>query len=310
MPKTMEQPTFTLMPKEQTADYGLFVIEPLEQGYGHTLGNSLRRVLLTSLPGAAITQVKIDKVRHPFSTISGVKEDVIEVLLNLKRIRISYAGQEPAKLSLEKKGPGLVKAGDIKTPATVKIVNPDLPIATLADSKTQLSAKLQVECGVGYSPASDHKTNVIGAIPLDAIFSPITRVNYRVEATRVGRLTNYDRLILELWTDGTISPIAAVKRAAEIIEGYFRQVVSPQVIEETLKAEMPKLKSHVASLSVEELNIPARIANALVRGGYETVGDLLVARREDLVRVRNLGEKSIKVISAALGEHGIQFPAL
>ncbi|MBI4058949.1 DNA-directed RNA polymerase subunit alpha [Candidatus Microgenomates bacterium] len=299
---------FTIKKDEERPDYGRFAIEPLEQGYGSTLGTALRRVLLTSLAGSAITSVKIDKVKHPFSTIPGLKEDVIEFLLNLKKMRINYTGTGPAKLTLEKKGPGEVKAADIKRPETIKIANPDLVLATLASRDSKLSAEFQVESGIGFSPAEDRHLATLGVIPVDAIFSPITRVNYRVEATRVGRLTNYDKLILELWTDGTITPGEAIKKSAEILATYFNQIVSPQVKNDEEVVEKPKIAPTLANLSVEELNLPARIANALVRGGYENVGQLVSANPQELARVRNLGEKSIKVISAALGEHGIQFP--
>lgn len=299
---------FTVKTEEDKADYGRFVFEPLEQGYGHTLGTSLRRVLLTSLPGSAITSVRIDKVRHPFSTIPGMKEDVIEFLLNLKKVRVKHNGKGSAKLTLEKKGAGVVKAGNLKGPKTVEIINPDLQLATLSGSSARLSAELQVETGTGFSPAEERKTGTVGVIPIDAIFSPVTRVNYKVEQTRVGRLTNYDRLILELWTDGTISPLGAIKRATEILVSYFTQILSPRVVQEEAPLQKPKVSPSIASLSVEELNLPARIANALVRGGYETVGQLLSATQEELSRVRNLGEKSIKVIAASLGEHGVQFP--
>lgn len=300
---------FTLKTEEEKQDYGLFVVEPLEQGYGHTLGTSLRRVLLTSLPGAAITEVKIEKVKHPFSTIPGVKEDVIEILLNLKKIRVYYNGHDAVRLTLEKKGKGVVRAGDIKSPASVKISNPDLVLATLADGKSKFSAEFKVEAGRGYSFADERKTGTVGTIVLDAIFSPVVRVNYRVEATRVGRLANYDKLILEVWTDGTIKPSQAIKKAAEILETYFHQVISPKVPEVVKTKEAVISLSPVASLSVEELNIPARVANALIAGGYETVSDLLNADRADLIKIRNLGEKSIKIVSAALGEHGVQFPS-
>lgn len=300
---------FTFKVEEEKADYGIFSIEPLSQGYGHTLGASLRRVLLTSLPGNAITQAKIDKVRHPFSTIPGVKEDVIEFLLNLKKVRISYNGEEPVKLTLDKKGPGPVLAGDIKTPGNVQITNPDLHLATLADNKSGISVEFQVERGVSYSFADERKTGVVGVIVLDAIFSPVLRVNYRLEATRVGRLTNYDKLILEIWTDGTIKPSDAIKKAAEILRDYYTQIISPK-LPDVVKQEAPKsqVSPTISGLSVEELNIPARVANALVAGGYETVGDLLAAKRDDFLHVRNLGEKSLKIVAAALGEHGVRFP--
>lgn len=300
---------FTVKTEEEKQDYGLFSIEPLVQGYGQTLGTSIRRVLLTSLPGAAITQAKIEKVRHPFSTIPGVKEDVVELMLNLKKIRIAYEGEGPVKLTLDKKGPGVVKAGDIKTPGNVKISNPDLHIATLADSKSVFSAEFTVDTGTGYSFADERKTGTLGVIVLDAIYTPITRVNYKVEATRVGRLTNYDKLILEVWTDGTIKPSDAIRKSAEILRSYYSQIISPAVAEvEAHEPARVAVPTTIASLSVEELNIPARVANALVSGGYETVGDLLAARHDDLLHVRNLGEKSLKIVSAALGEHGVQFP--
>lgn len=303
------EPSFTINTKEQTEGYGLFIIEPLEQGYGHTLGAGLRRVLLTSLPGAAITQVKIERVRHPFSTIPGIKEDVIEFLLNLKKLRIKLTSSNPVKLTLEKTGKGVVKAGDIKTPPTVKIANPDFILANLSDSKSKLSAELQVDVGTGYSFAEERKTGVTGLIPLDALFSPVTRVNYRVESTRVGRLTNYDRLLLEIWTDGTIGPFDALRQAATILISYFGQIVSPKLAKEPTPQKEVRIadQSAVFALSIEELNIPARIANALVRGGYETVQDLVSASRAELLQVRNLGEKSLKIIAAALGEHDVQF---
>lgn len=299
---------FTVKTEEEKQNYGLFSIEPLVQGYGQTLGTSIRRVLLTSLPGAAITQVKIEKVRHPFSTIPGVKEDVVELMLNLKKVRVAYVGEGPVKLTLDKKGPGVIRAGDIKTPGNVKIVNPDLHIATLADTKSSFSGEFTVDTGTGYSFADERKTGTLGVIILDAIYTPITRVNYKVEATRVGRLTNYDKLILEVWTDGTIKPSDAIRNSAEILRSYYSQVISPTVAqEEAREPARVAIPSTIASLSVEELNIPARVANALVAGGYETVGDLLAARHDDLLHVRNLGEKSLKIVSAALGEHGVQF---
>lgn len=301
---------FTIKTEEEGADYGRFVIEPLEQGYGHTLGAALRRVLLTSLPGSAITTIKIDKVKHPFSTIPGVKEDVIELLLNIKKVRIKCDGLGQATLELDKKGAGEVKAGDLKASAGVRIVNPEQHLATLSrDGK--LSAQLTVETGTGFSPADERKSNVIELILVDAIFSPVTRVNYKIEQTRVGRVTNYDKLILELWTDGTISAIDCIKKSAEILVGYFNQIINPQVVvQDETPRELPKVASAIANLSVEELNIPARIANALVRGGYETVGQLLTADPSQLAKVRNLGEKSVKVIAAALGEHRIEFPVM
>jgi len=297
----MLDPLFQVKKEKETADFGRFVISPLEQGYGNTLGNALRRVLLTSLPGAAVTQVKITGVRHQFSTLEGLKEDIIEFILNLKQLRIKYEGEKPAKLTLDVTGPREVKASDIKAPAKVEIINKDHVLGNLANKKNKLKAEIVVESGFGYSPAEERKSEKLGIISVDASFSPIKKVNYRVEATRVGRRTDLDRLIFEISTDGTIKPREALKRAASILLAYFNQVVSPK------KAPKVKKKATIASLgmlelTVEELDLPTRIANALRKGGYGTLGDLTAATREDLAKVKNLGEKSIKVVEAALRE--------
>ena len=292
---------------ENTKDnFGRFSIEPLEQGYGHTIGASLRRVLLTSLPGAAITQVKISGLKHQFGTVDGVKEDGVDLLLNLKKVRVAYSGDEPAKLTLVGKGKGEVKASQISSPTGVKIANGDLCIATLSDDKSKLEVDMQVETGVGYSSAEERKTATIGVIPMDADFSPVRRVNYRVEETRVGRLTNFDKLTLEIWTDGTISPEDALKKSAAILITYLDQVVSPSKAPKVESVSVQTVSGAPSSnLSVEELNLPTRITNALVKAGFETVDDLTAAQKAVLAKVRNLGEKSVKVIEAALAEKGI-----
>lgn len=295
---------FTVTEKIKQKDYGRFIIEPLENGYGSTLGTSLRRVLLTSLKGAAITQVRISGVKHQFSTLKGLREDIVDFILNLKRVEVSYKGDKPVKLSLLVTGPKEVKAADISSPAEVKIANPDLVIASLSRGG-KLDVDIQVETGVGYSPADERKTATIGTIPVDAAFSPVIRVNHQVEETRVGRITNYDRLILDIWTDGTLSPNAALTQAADILVSYFRQIVSPAAPKEE-KVEPQALSVQVAKLSVEEIGIPTRIANALIKAGYETVEDLIKADVASLVKVRNLGAKSIKIISAALAEKGVR----
>ncbi|MBI2268080.1 MAG: DNA-directed RNA polymerase subunit alpha [Candidatus Blackburnbacteria bacterium] len=298
---------FQLEQKETQETYGEFVIEPLEQGYGHTLGTSLRRVLLTGLSGAAITQVKIVGMKHQFGPVKGVKEDGVDLLLNLKKIRVSYSGEKPVKLTLSAKGKGQVLAGDIKTPADVQIANPDFVIATLADDKSKLELELQVESGVGYSPSEDRKTNMVGQIPLDADFSPLRRVNYKVEETRVGRLTNYDKLTLQVWTDGSVNASDAVKKASEILLGYFNHLVSP-VVKNSSAVKTKNLETSVTSkFSVEELSLPTRIVNALIGASYETVEDIVRSNKTELAKIRNLGEKSVKIIEAALGEKGISW---
>lgn len=302
----MNQPMFDIKEEKGKDNYSKFVISPLEQGYGDTLGNSLRRVLLTSLPGAAITTIKISGVKHQFSTLKGMKEDVVEFLLNLKKVRIAYDGEKPVKATLLVKESGEVKAKDIKLPANVKIANGELVLATL-NKGAKLEAEMEISAGTGYSPAEDRLTGTIGLIPLDASFSPVRRVNYKVEETRVGRLTNYDKLSLEVWTDGTISPGSAVMAAAKITVSYFNQIVNPkkQVKEEPV-VELNDL-GPVGKLSVEEIGLPTRVANALVKAGYETVEQLVTAAKEDLIKVKNLGEKSLKIIAVALAEKGVNF---
>lgn len=300
----MNEPIFQITEEEKKADYGKFVISPLEAGYGNTLGNSLRRVLLTSLSGSAITQVKIQGVKHQFSSLKGMKEDVIEFLLNLKKVRIFYNDEKAIKASLEVKGPGEVKAKDIKIDPPAKISNPDLVLAYL-NKDASLNVKMDVETGVGYSSSEDRKTGEVGMIPMDAVFTPIVRVNYKVEETRVGRFTNYDRLVLEIWTDGTIDPKQALLKASNILVSYFMQIVSPKKVEKAPDDDKKDDLGPIGKLSVEEINLPTRVANALIKAGYDTVEDLAKAERSKLVKVRNLGEKSVKIIEAALGEKGL-----
>ena len=299
----INEPIFEVKEEKKEGNYARFVISPLEQGYGHTLGNSLRRVLLTSLPGAVIVSVKIQGVKHQFTTLKGVKEDVVEFLLNLKKVRFKTTSEKPTKASISVSGPGDVKASDIKTYAEITVANPDLFLASLSKG-TKLEAKLEIEVGTGYLPSEERITEEIGLIPLDASFSPIVRVNYRIEETRVGRLTNYDKLILEVWSDGTIDPKEALLTSAKILVGYFNQLVSPKKIEKKEESKKDELGA-IGKLSVEEIGLPTRVANALVKAGYESVEDLVNAKRDELVKVRNLGEKSVKIIEAALGEKGL-----
>jgi len=287
---------------------GSFVIEPLPQGYGMTIGNGLRRVLLSSLPGAAITSAKIQGVTHEFSTVKGVKEDMVEVLLNLKRIRIKMDGaKENSTLKILKTGPGEVRAKDIETPAGFSIANPDEYIATLADNKTKFSAELFVETGTGYMPVEDRKASGIGVIPLDAVFSPIVRVNYQIEATRVGSQTNLDKLTMEVVTDGTTDPEAAVKEAASILVKGFDMLVNPVAPDEV--EEVSKVKKAPGKIdttaTIEELELPTRVNNALHSAGIETIEDLLNTPDEKLNTIKNLGAKSVKDIEAKLAEKGL-----
>ncbi len=302
----MSQPIFEIQEEKKEKGYSRLVITPLEQGYGFTLGNSLRRVLLTSLSGAAITSVKIAGVNHQFSSLSGMKEDVVEFCLNLKKVRISYTGDKPLNASLKVSTAGEVKAGDIKLSGGATVTNPDLVLAVL-NKGTKLDADLVVESGTGYIPADTRNSTEIGMIPLDASFSPILRVNYKVEETRVGRFTNYDKLTLEVWTDGSVSALNAVQDASKILVSYYNQIVNPTKLEKKKEELAVSELGLVGRLSVEEIGLPTRVANALAKSGYETVDALVKADKNELVKVRNLGEKSLKIISAALGEKGVSF---
>ncbi|MBI3397539.1 DNA-directed RNA polymerase subunit alpha [Candidatus Woesebacteria bacterium] len=301
----MKQPTFEVSEQQEDKNYAKFVISPLERGYGDTLGNALRRVLLSSLPGAAITSVRITGVRHQFSSLKGMRDDVVEFLLNLKKVRLTYQKDQPVKATLSVKGPGEVRAKDIKVSADVKIANPEMVLTTL-NKDAKLEVEIEIQSGTGYSPANERKTDTIGLIPLDASFSPISRVNYKVEETRVGRVTNFDKLTLEIWTDGTISPKDSLIFASKQVVSYFEQIVTPKKVEKKEEKHADSLGT-VGKLSVEEIGLPTRVANALMKAGYESVEGIVNAEREDLVKVRNLGEKSLKIISAALGQKGIKF---
>jgi len=284
---------------------GTLVIEPLPQSYGVTLGNSLRRVLLTSLPGAAVTQVKISGVTHEYSTIRGVKEDVVEILLNLKRVRLKLDSDKPVKLTLDVKGPKEVKAKDIEVPAGVQVANPDHYICSLADSKTKLSIDMKAESGFGYVPVENRRSLGVGTIPLDATFSPVTKVNYKVEATRVGQITNFDKLILNITTDGTITPQESVKQASKILTDYFNVLVEqkkPAKNDKTEKAPRPKIEKDAL---IEELELSTRITNSLRNAGIETVEKLLQSPKEDLVKLKNMGAKSISDIEDKLKDKGL-----
>jgi len=299
---------FEIKTEKKEAGYGKFVISPLEQGYGLTVGNSLRRVLLTSLQGTAITSVKIAGVKHQFSGLSGMKEDVVEFILNLKKVRFTGITEKPVKASLEISKVGEFKASDIKVGGGISVANPDLVLGTLSKGTT-LDAELTIESGTGYSPAEDRPTETIGPIPVDASCSPVSRVSYKIEETRVGRLTNYDKLVLELWTDSTIEVEDALVQSSKILVSYFNQIVNPKMA--TAVAEVKKDEFGLTGkLSVEETGLPTRVANALIKSGFETVEQLAYAKKEDLVKVRNLGEKSLKIISAALGTKGIEFSAI
>jgi DNA-directed RNA polymerase subunit alpha len=300
---------FKLEVEKETGDVAHIVIEPLEQGYGHTLGNSLRRVMLSSLPGSAIASIKISGVSHQFSTISGVLEDVIQIILNLKKVRVKVYGEasgRPVRMEIKASGKGEVKASDIDTLGMGEIANGDLHIATLSDAKSKLNIELTVETGVGYVSAEEKKTAEIGVIPIDSIYTPVLSVNYTVDQTRVGRRTDFDRLNMEVTTDGTLSPVDAVNQAAKILSSYFKQVYEPT--EDDIPTEVLPTKSlsdDTLKSSIEELDLPVRITNALKAIEIDTIGKLLEMPTAQLMKAKNLGAKSLSLISEKLGERGL-----
>lgn len=299
------EPIFEIKQIETKDNYAKFEIAPLAAGYGSTVGTALRRVLMSSLKGAAITSVRMQGVQHQFTTLKGMKEDVLDFLLNLKRVRFAYDGDDPVKVTLSVNRAGEVKAGDIETPSNVRVANPELVLANLADG-AKLEAEMTVETGVGYASAEEREKEGVGSILLDASFSPVERVNFIIEETRVGRVTNYNKLILEIWTDGTMSPEDALTESSKILLSYFKQIVNPKKVEaEEVVVEEDSL-GPVGKLSVEEIGLPTRVANALAKAGFETVDKLVNAERDDLVKVRNLGEKSLDVINDALREKGVE----
>lgn len=299
-------PTFTIQEVESNGSTATLIIEPLEQGYGHTLGNALRRVLLTSLPGSAITKVKIAGVDHQYTTLEGMAEDVVELVLNLKQVRIkSTSTEEKAKLYLEATGAAEVTAKSFEAEAGLEVVNTDQHLATLAKGK-KLKLEATVETGIGYQVAQAKNSEAIGEIPVDALFSPVIRVSYTVEQTRVGRRTDYDKIVLHVQTDGSLSPMEAVKTAAQILNRQFQQVFNPVLpVQQMVEPNLSPEEAETLRLTVEELDLPTRIANALRKGGFKTVGDLLTAPRETITKVKNLGEKSVEIIDEALQKKGV-----
>lgn len=305
----MIQPSFKVIEEKKEKGYTQFAIEPLEPGFGNTLGVALRRVLLTSIEGAAVTSVQIAGVSHMFSTLPGLKEDVIELIFNIKTLRVKLPeGVNSATISLSKTGPGEILASDIETKDGVEVVDPKHYLGSLADKKSKIEMEMTVERGLGYSLAEERKIATVGVIPIDAIFTPINKVNYKVEQTRVGRQTNYDKLNFEVWTDGTIDAKVALDKASTILVNYFKQVFDPNgndVVEE--KGNSDIIIPDGGNITVDELDLPTRIYNSLKNAGIETVGDLLTTPRKELMTYRNLGAKSLSIIEEALGKKGIEF---
>ncbi|MCL2699307.1 MAG: DNA-directed RNA polymerase subunit alpha [Defluviitaleaceae bacterium] len=308
-----EKPRIEIVEIAQDGKYGKFIIEPLERGYGTTLGNSLRRVLLSSLPGAAVSSVKIDGVLHEFTTIPGVKEDVTELVLNLKELAIKNTSEiQDIKLAyLEANGEGEVFARDIKFDSDIELMNPDLHIATLSGgTDCRLFMEITITKGRGYVGADKNKyaSQPIGLIPIDSIYTPVSRVNYLVENTRVGQITDYDKLTLEIWTNGTILPDDAVSLGARILNEHLNLFVDLSDNARSTEIMIEKdegRKEKVLELSIEELDLSVRSYNCLKRAGINTVDDLANKTEEDMMKVRNLGRKSLEEVLNKMAELGL-----
>lgn len=295
---------FKVKIEKELENFATIALEPLDSGFGHTLGNSLRRVLLTSLKGAAVTSIKIDGVPHQFSTIDGVMEDVIEIILNVKKIYLQVNGSEPVKLTVKAAGKKVVTAGDFEIEGDGEIINKDQIVATLTDAKAKLNMEMIAGAGMGYSVAEERKSVEVGVIAIDALFSPVISVNYSVDPTRVGRSTDFDKLTLDITTNGVISPINALNEAAKILSEAFRKVYEPDK-EEEVEDTTNKISEEVLKLTIEELDLPVRITNALKAIEINTIDDLINIPKQQLLKAKNLGTKSLSLISEKLSERGL-----
>lgn len=305
----IEKPKITVEEINEEERYGRFVVEPLERGYGTTLANSLRRILLSSLPGYAVTSIKIDGVLHEFSTISGVVEDTTEIILNLKELRVKLHDEQPKVVRLEVHEPKEVTAQDIQIPSDVEILNPEHYIATVSGDGS-LVIEITLDKGRGYLSAEKNKKpdDLIGLIPVDSIFTPVKKVNYVVEHTRVGQFTDYDRLVLEIWTDGSIDPVEALSLSAKILSAHLALFInlSDTVNEAEIMVEKEEeAKDKLLEMNIEELDLSVRSYNCLKRAGINTVEELIKKTEEDMMKVRNLGRKSLEEVEQKLAALGL-----
>ena len=306
-----ERPNIECIKIDDENNYSKFVCEPLERGYGVTIGNSLRRILLSSLPGCAITSVKINGVLHEFSSIPNVVEDVPEIIVNLKNVRLKFAEEEEKVLRLDFNGEGEVTAGDIQTDGTVEILNPDLHIATVSEGG-HLVMELTANRGRGYVPSDKNKTpdQDISVLPIDSIYTPVKKVNYQIENTRVGQMVDLDRLVIEVWTDGSLKPYEALSLAAKILTGHLDLFIDLSEATKNTKVMIEKeenKKERILEKSIEELELSVRSFNCLKRAGISTVEDLASKTESDMMKVRNLGKKSLDEVVAKLHALGLDF---
>ena len=306
-----EKPNIECLEVDDANNYAKFVCEPLERGYGVTIGNSLRRILLSSLPGCAITSVKIDGVLHEFSAIDNVVEDVPELIVNLKNVRLKFDGEKEKVLRIEAKGEGEVLAGDIITDGTVEILNPDLHIATIAEGGN-LKMEMTADRGRGYNSSEKNKkpNQDISVLPIDSIYTPVKKVNYQVENTRVGQMVDYDKLVIEVWTDGSLKAHEALSLAAKVMTGHLELFIDLSEATKNTQVMIEKeesKKEKVLEMSIEELELSVRSFNCLKRAGIATVEDLTNKSETDMMKVRNLGKKSFDEVTAKLHSVGLNF---
>ena len=306
-----EKPNIECLEVDDTNNYAKFVCEPLERGYGVTIGNSLRRILLSSLPGCAITSAKIDGVLHEFSTVPNVVEDVPEIIVNLKSVRLKFSENEEKILRIDHKGEGEVLAGDIITDGTVEILNPDLHIATVSEGG-HLKIEMTADRGRGYNSSEKNKkpNQDISVLPIDSIYTPVKKVNYQVENTRVGQTVDYDKLVIEVWTDGSLKAHEAVSLAAKVMTGHLELFIDLSEATKNTQVMIEKeesKKEKVLEMSIEELELSVRSFNCLKRAGIATVEDLINRSETDMMKVRNLGKKSFDEVTAKLHSLGLDF---
>ncbi len=306
-----EKPNIECLEVDDNNNYAKFVCEPLERGYGVTIGNSLRRILLSSLPGCAITSVKIDGVLHEFSTVANVVEDVPEIIVNLKNVRLKFDGNEEKVLRIDHKGEGEVLAGDIITDGTVEVLNPDLHIATVSEGGN-LQMEMTADRGRGYNSSDKNKkpNQDISVLPIDSIYTPVKKVNYQVENTRVGQMVDYDKLVIEVWTDGSLKAHEALSLAAKVMTGHLELFIDLSEAAKNTQVMVEKeesKKEKVLEMSIEELELSVRSFNCLKRAGIATVEDLTNKTEADMMKVRNLGKKSFDEVTAKLHALGLDF---
>ena len=306
-----EKPNIECVETDDKRNYAKFICEPLERGYGMTIGNSLRRILLSSLPGAAITSIKLDGVLHEFSTVQGIVEDVPELIVNLKSVRLKVSDNEEKIIRINHKGAGEITAGDIETDGTVEILNPELHIATASEA-ADFRLEMTVNRGRGYNVAEKNKkdNSPIDVLPIDSIFTPVKKVNYTVENTRVGQMVDYDKLTIEIWTDGSLKPFEALSLAAKVMVGHLELFIDLSETAKNTQVMVEKeesKKEKVLEMPIEELELSVRSYNCLKRAGIATVEDLANKSQEDMMKVRNLGKKSLDEVTNKLIALGLGF---